>query len=211
MKRALTTLLLTLCFSAASHEGAAAQERTKTPPQPGDATAAEAVGSLVSVMKKARGHRIPRTQSTQRLSGVRAEGCVLRYNLVTEYESPNYQSQGGYHASGSYPSDRPLIVTSDYRHVEREVTVNLSDLDASRVWVRVENQLKKKSGGSVIFRTSGGKESILERWMQSTRMGTRPTKRLSRGGALPVGDDGSLEAVAGALRLAAEVCAAGVR
>ena len=202
MRRALTAmLLLTLCFSAASHEGAAAaQERAKTPPQPGDAKT-EAVGSLVSLLKRARAYTIPRVQSTQRLSGVRAEGCVLRYNVVTEYESPTY-----------HVWDRPQISDNSYRLTEREVMVNLSELDAARVRVRVENQLKKESGGHVIFGASGGKESVREQWMGASRVGTRPMTRWSKSGALPVGDDGSLESIAAALKKAAEVCGAtGVR
>lgn len=209
MRRALATFLLTLCFSAAAHEGAAAQERTKTPPPPSAATA-EAVGSLVSLLKKARAYTMPRTQSTQRLSGVRAEGCVLRYNVVTEYESTNYHSQGA-PASTSFPSDRPLILSSVYSLFEREIMVNLSELDAARVRVRVENQLKRESGGSVIFSAAGGKESVRERWVQNTRLGTRPMTRWSKAGVLSVGDDGSLDTVAAALKRAVEVCTPNVR
>lgn len=199
MKRALTALLLTLYFSVATHEGAA-QERTKTSLQPVEATAAEAVGSLVSLLKKARPYTIPRTQSTQRLRGVRAEGCVLRYNVVTEYESVNY-----------HVWDRPQISDSSYGLTEREFTVNLSDLDAARVRVRVENQIKRESGGSVIFGTSDSGESIRERGPQRSRLGVRYATRWSKNGALSVGDDGSLETVAAALKKAVEVCAAHAR
>lgn len=207
MRRAVTALLLALCFSALSHEGAAArQERAKTPPPPpGETTAAEAVGSLVSLLKDARAHRIPRTQSTQRLSRVRAEGCVLRYNVVTEYESP------GFYSPNSYPSDRPQMLTSDFRLLEREFTVNLSDLDASRVRVYFGDRLKKKGGGSVLFRTLGGKESVREQWVQNSRLGARALTRWSKLGGLSLGDDGSLENVAAALRRAVEVCAADAR
>jgi hypothetical protein len=194
MRRALTTtLLLALCFSAA------AQERTKTqPPQTGEAATAEAVRSLVSLLKKARGITIPRTQTTQRLSRVRAEGCVLRYDIVTEYESPNYHSW-----------DRPQVLDSSYRLTEREFVVNLSDLDAARVRMRVENRSKKKSGGHVIFATSGGRESVRERGLRPSRVGTRYTTSWWKNASLPVGDDGSLETIAGALRRAVEACGAG--
>ena len=201
MRRALTAAALALCFAAASHEGAAAQERTKISPQTGEASAAEAVGSLVSLLKKARGYTIPRTQIKQRLSRVRAEGCVLRYNVVTESESPAYQSW-----------DRPQVSDSSNIQTEREFTVNLSDLDAARVSVRVENQLKRESGGSVVFRTLDGKEAIREEGLVRSRLGARPTTRWSKAGAFSVGNDGSIDAVAAALKRAVEVCGgAGVR
>jgi hypothetical protein len=196
MRRALKPFLLVLCFSAA-YGGASAQVVSKASMPEGRADV-EAVGSLVSLLKKARAVRIPRTNITERLNSVRAEGCVLRYSVAVENEWPSY-----------YPSVGQQPPRSDYWRSDREFTVNLADLDAARVGV--SNPRGVKNGAHVIFRTAGGRETIRESWVENSRRGARAVKRPRSFGSLPLRDEASPERVAAALRRAAEACGASAR
>lgn len=195
MRRAFTTLLLALCFSAASSQSATAQEPLKASAPREGVSAGEAVASLVSLLKNAREVAIPRTYMTERLSSVRAEGCVLRYNVVWENEWPTYRS-----------ADRPQSSDSVYRRTDYEWKVNLADLDPAPVIVRSPSG--KKESGWIVFRTTGGKESISQSWVMNSRLGARAVTRCQSAASFRLGDDGALEGVAAALKRAVEVCGA---
>ncbi len=195
MRRALTASLLMLCFSAAAYRSATAQQGLSKAPAP---EGGEAVGALVSLLKNARSVVVPRTNSTERLSSVRAEGCVLRYNIASAREFPTHNL-----------GDSTQPQNSNYLRTDREVTVNLADLDAAGV--RVWNPLQMKNGGWVSFYMAGGRETVSESWVTNSRLGVRPLVRWQKGGSLPLRDDGSLETVAAALKRAVEACAASAR
>jgi hypothetical protein len=193
MRRAPKAFLLVLCFSAA-YVGASAQGLSKASMPEGGAKV-EAVGSLVSLLKDARSVTIPRANITERLGSVRAEGCVLRYNVAVEKESPNY-----------YPGEGQQTPGSDYWRMDREFKVNLADLDAARV--RVWNPPGSKNDTRLMFRTAGGKEAIRESWVQNSRLGARPMKRWRSFGSVPLKGKAAPEGVAEAFRRAVEACRA---
>lgn len=188
MRHAFKLFLLTLCLSAAQPVIRISAQENSSP------AVNQAMGSLVARLKGARAVRFPRGSTTMRLSSVRAEGCVLRYELTMESEQP------GRPASIDSPQD---AVGTIYRTVD-EWRVDLADLDSARVTAR--NPARIKGGAWVYFTTTDGKESVSRTWQQRSRFGAWVRTQQLRIGYFPLRNEGGLEEVAEALRRAVTVC-----
>lgn len=187
MRHALKLFLLTLCILATQHP-------VQTFPQEDSSSVNQAVGSLVSRLKGARAVMMSRGNYSLRLSSVRAEGCVLRYEITLEFE------QIGRPASADRPQD---AVGTIYRS-EDEWKVNLADLDPARVIARSHARIK--AGARVSFYAADGREAINRTYQERSRLGVwMRTEQLSFG-YFPLRDEGELEEVAESLRRAIAVC-----
>jgi hypothetical protein len=187
VRHALNLLLLTLCFCAL-------QPLVRTSPPDQSSQVNQAVGSLVSRLKGARAVKMPRTNFTLRLSSIRAEGCVLRYEITSELEQP-----------GGPPSmDRPQDSAGTIYRTVDELMVDLADLDPTSVDVR--NPARIKGGVWVFFSVAGGREAISRTWQERSRLGVWMRTQQLRLGYFPLRDEGEPWEVAEALRRAIMVC-----
>lgn len=190
MRHTLKLFLLTLCIlAAAQHPANISAQEVNSP------VVNQAVGSLVARLKGARTVMMPRGNYSVRLSSVRAEGCVLRYEITLEFE------QIGRFAS----ADRPQDANGTIYRSEDEWKVNLADLDPSRVIARSNMRMKAGAAG-VSFYAEGGREVVSRTYQHRTRLGVWMRTQQSSFGYFPLLDEGGLEGVAESLRHAIAVC-----
>lgn len=187
MKHVFNLFLLTLCLCVAEHV-------VRTAPQDNSSSVNQTVKALVSHLKGARSVPFGRTSGTQRLSSARAEGCVLRYELTSEFEQPG----------GPASLERPHDAVGNIYRIVNEWTADLADLDPAKV--RVMNPARTKGGATIFFSTRDGKEAVRWTWQERTRLGVWTKAQQFSGGYFPMRDDGRLGEVAEALRRAITVC-----
>ena len=187
MRYAFKLFLLTLCILAAQHT-------IQTSPQEDSSPVNQAVGSLVSRLKGARAVMMSRGNFSVRLSSVRAEGCVLKYEITLEFEAIGRPAS----------ADRPQDAVGTIHRSEEEWKVNLADLDPSRVIARSHTQIK--AGAGVSFSATDGREAISRTYQERSRLGVWMKTQQSSFGYFPLRDEGGLADVAESLRRAIAVC-----
>jgi hypothetical protein len=173
-----------------------AQQPVQTSPQDNSSSSSanQAVDSLVSRLKGARAVVSANSNYSLRLSSVRAEGCILKYEITSEFEPIGRPAS----------MDRPQDAVGTLFRMEDEWMVNLADLDTARVIVR--NYARSKAGRGIAFAAEGGRLAISRTYQDRFRQGVWMRTQQLDLGYFPLRDEEGLEEVAESLRHAIAVC-----